>query len=216
MVSENPGGPTDSHEEKCPEANRKCRTTGPPHHVAASLLLPPEKETQACTPVLPERTSWCGAASPHCWLLPGRPGPMGNASRETTWETCPPGQVAHAAFSWRRQLNCPVHFRLLQTPALFLPGFLTSLILNMVIYVLCLCIWTLAVRQLKWKQIEFLSRSCRWEEAEQGKSWKNKRHHHVGRKKLESKTPPTPPTHTLSPLSEETDTLVSNLVQLYF
>ena len=36
MVSENPGGPTDSHEEKCPEANRKCRTTGPSNHRPAA------------------------------------------------------------------------------------------------------------------------------------------------------------------------------------
>lgn len=41
----------------------------------------------------------------------GRPGPTGNAGCETTWETCPPGQGAHAALclekaaEWRGSLQ---------------------------------------------------------------------------------------------------------------
>lgn len=144
MVSENPGGPTDSHEEKCPEANRKCRTTGPSNHRPAA----PRSCIFAAT-AQKRNTSLHACAAGEDVLVWGCSSPLLTSAGQT-WShgECQPrdhvGNVSSRAGGscclLLRQLNCPVHFRLLQTPALFLPGFLTSLILNMVIYVLCLCI----------------------------------------------------------------------------
>lgn len=146
MVSENPGGPARSHEEKCPEANRKCRTTGVPNYrpsaprscILAATARKINTSLHACA--AKDAVVVWGCSSPLLTSAGADLVPRGTPAARPCGKRVLPGRGLMLPSAWRRQLNCAVHFRLPQTPALFLPGFLTSLILNMVTYALCLCI----------------------------------------------------------------------------